>query len=118
MNREKFYMTKQLTPQSIAFSLSGELDLSSAPEMQEELEPYVNQSGRALILNFQDLQYIDSTGIGILIQILKRRTAIGSGFKLIGVSPKIKRLFDITGISQYLDLEVAGIPQERKEDIV
>lgn len=118
MNREKFFITKQITPGAITIRLNGELDLSAAPEMQAELEPYVNQSKRSLILDFKDLHYIDSTGIGILIRILKRRTAIGSEFKLTEVSPKIKKLFDITGISQYLDLEVAGAPHERKEDIV
>lgn len=118
MNRENFYITKQITPAAITICLNGELDLSAAPEMQAELEPYVNQTGRTLILNLRNLDYIDSTGIGILIRMLKQRTAISSGFKLVDVTPKIKKLFDITGISQYLDLEVAGIPHERKEDIV
>ncbi|MEO3945536.1 STAS domain-containing protein [Gorillibacterium sp. CAU 1737] len=118
MIKEKLTITKQITSRAVTISLIGELDLSAAPELQAELEPYVNQNVRSLILNLKDLHYIDSTGIGILIRVLKHRKALDGGFKLVEVSPKIKKLFDITGISQYLDLEVAGPSQERKEEIV
>lgn len=119
MNTEKkFWITKEVNTDTITVFLNGELDLSVAPEMRADLEPYVNQSDRALVLNLKDLTYIDSTGIGIIILILKQRDAIGAPFYVAEIPSKIGRLFDITGISQYLIAEESADKKERKEDIV
>lgn len=114
----KFYITKKLTAEHITISLHGELDLSVAMELQADIDCYVKQSKRALILDMQQLTYIDSTGIGMLIQILKQRDAIGGKLKVVHVPERIMRLFDITGITQHLDIEDSLAAQERKEEIV
>ncbi|WNQ10531.1 STAS domain-containing protein [Paenibacillus aurantius] len=119
MNAEKkFYVTKEVAADTITVYLHGELDLSMAPEMRADLEPYVNQTGRGLILNLKDLKYIDSTGIGIIILILKQRDALGASFHVAEIPSKIQRLFDITGITQYLLPNSGKSSVERKEDII
>ena len=115
---KKFYITKENTLGKVTAHLHGELDLSVAPEFRADLEPYINQSKTTLELNFTDLTYIDSTGIGVIILILKQRTAIGGTFKITNVPKKIKKLFDITGISKHLDIEDSKAQLERKEDVV
>ncbi|GIP34057.1 STAS domain-containing protein [Paenibacillus sp. J2TS4] len=117
MNQEKkFNIYKEVMAEEIVIYLSGELDLSVAPEMRSDLEPFINQTKRALTLNLKDLKYIDSTGIGILVSILKTRDALKAPFGVEEIPPKIKRLFDITGISQYIcPLEGSS---ERKEEII
>lgn len=116
MTDKKFTIQKEIMADEVIAYLSGELDLSAATEMREDLEPFVNQTNRSLTLNLRDLKYIDSTGIGIIVSILKTRTAAGVGFGVEEIPPKIKRLFDITGISQYLKPAKGSV--ERKEDIV
>lgn len=119
MNEEKkFYVTKEVTSENIIIHLHGKLDLSMASEMRADLEPYVNQTGRRLILNLKDLRYIDSTGIGIIILILKQRDALDASFHVAEIPPKIQKLFDITGITQYLITEPGSNSTERNEDIV
>jgi anti-sigma B factor antagonist len=119
MNQEKkFYISKDVSAQEITVGLHGELDLSMAPEMRAELEPYVNQTSRALTLNLRELRYIDSTGIGIIISMLKTRDSLQAAFRVTEVPPKIQRLFDITGISKYLTPGKESGSTERKEDIV
>jgi anti-sigma B factor antagonist len=114
----KFYLNKEVRNTEIVLYLNGELDLSVASELREELEPYVNQTGRALALNLRNLKYIDSTGIGIIITVLKTRDALGVPFHVVEVPAKIQRLFDITGISKYLMPEAREADMERNEDIV
>ncbi|GIP40030.1 hypothetical protein J31TS4_33100 [Paenibacillus sp. J31TS4] len=116
MNDKKFTIQKEVMADEVIVYLSGELDLSAATEMREDLEPFVNQTNRALTLNLKDLKYIDSTGIGIIVSILKTRTAAGAAFGVEDIPAKIKRLFDITGITQYL--RPSNGSAERKEDIV
>lgn len=113
---KKFTIYKEVMPDEIIVYLAGELDLSVAPEMRSDLESFVNQTKRKLTLNLKDLKYIDSTGIGIIVSILKTRDSLNSSFGVEDIPPKIQRLFDITGISQYLNPPEGS--SERKEEII
>ncbi|MBC8081206.1 MAG: STAS domain-containing protein [Gorillibacterium sp.] len=115
---KKFFITKEYIPGRVIAHLHGDLDLSVTPKFRADLEPYINQSETMLELSFTNLTYIDSTGIGVIILILKQRTAIGGVFKITNVPKKIMKLFDITGISQHLDIENSMAKLERKEDVV
>ncbi|THF72847.1 STAS domain-containing protein [Cohnella fermenti] len=82
--------------------LSGELDLEVASQMRTAMEPLVELTDRKLVLNMRDLKYIDSTGIGILIGIVKARHSRQAPFAVEDVSDHIRKLFDMTGISRFL----------------
>ncbi|WP_040952120.1 STAS domain-containing protein [Gorillibacterium massiliense] len=119
MNMEKkFAITKKVTVQRITIYLHGELDLSVAPEMRADLEPYINQGDRELVLNLEGLTYIDSTGIGIIILILKQRDSIHATFRVEDIPPSINRLFELTGITQYLVTDNMESKQERNGEII
>jgi len=102
MNIEKFVIDQQENDEEYVFYLTGELDLSVAPQLRSALEAIVNQVEKPLILNLKGLKYIDSTGIGIIISVLKIRDELNAGFTVREIPPSIKRLFDLTGISGYL----------------
>jgi anti-sigma B factor antagonist len=97
-----FHAIKQTESSEIVVRLSGELDLSVASDLADELQPVIRQNELGLVMDMKDLQYIDSTGIGIIVSILKTRTAQGAAFSVRNVPPNIKRLFDLTGISRHL----------------
>ncbi len=103
MNATKtFHFTKQTNELENAVILKGDLDLSVASDLAEELKPLIAEQNRALVLDLQELQYIDSTGIGIIVSILKARDAMHAPFAVTNIPPKIKRLFDLTGITKYI----------------
>ncbi|WP_405459864.1 STAS domain-containing protein [Paenibacillus sp. HJGM_3] len=107
-----FNVTKQRTESAYIVSLAGELDLSVATDLVEELQPLIAQTDRAFVFDLRQLQYIDSTGIGIIVSILKSRAALQAPFAVRNVPPKIKRLFDLTGISRHLPQEPASTADE------
>ncbi|MBB6731972.1 STAS domain-containing protein [Cohnella zeiphila] len=82
--------------------IAGELDLEVASQMRTAMEPLMQQSDRRLVLNLRDLKYIDSTGIGILIGVLKARHARSAPFAVEEVPDSVRKLFDMTGISPFL----------------
>lgn len=102
MSLNKFQVNKQETETDCTLNLSGELDLSVAPQFHLALEPVVKQQEKTLILNLKDLKYIDSTGIGIIISVLKIRHELKVPFIVREIPPTIKRLFDLTGVSGFL----------------
>jgi anti-sigma B factor antagonist len=99
-----FQIIKQKDETENKVMLSGDLDLSVASDLAEELHPLIHQKDRALTLDLQGLHYIDSTGIGIIVSILKVRDAMKAPFTVTHIPPKIKRLFDLTGITKYMSV--------------
>lgn len=97
-----FHIDKVENDDSFVLYINGELDLSVVTQFRAILGPVVNQSEKMLVLNLKNLTYIDSTGIGIIVSILKIREGIETPFIVQDIPPAIKRLFDLTGISGYL----------------
>lgn len=98
---EKFNARTEMNHGSSTVFLSGELDLSVAPEFRLVMEPLVSDANKDLIINLKDLNYIDSTGIGILLSILKARHGMNAQFLVQEVPPQIQKLFDMTGIAKF-----------------
>ncbi|WNQ14316.1 STAS domain-containing protein [Paenibacillus aurantius] len=88
--------------------MKGELDLAMAVYFRSVLEPLID-SPKSIVLNLKELAYIDSTGMGILIFILKARNERKLPFTIQEVPAKIQKLFDLTGITKFLSVE--GDPQ-------
>ncbi|CAM4411932.1 anti-sigma B factor antagonist [Paenibacillus endophyticus] len=102
MKAEQFQVVQEETLDQFILHVSGELDLSMVPQLRMALEPVMNRTDKALILNLKQLKYIDSTGIGIIVSVLKLRDELKAPFFVREIPPSVKRLFDLTGISRYL----------------
>ncbi|MBP2002462.1 anti-sigma B factor antagonist [Paenibacillus shirakamiensis] len=98
---EKFNAETQVEDGTCTVYLTGELDLSVAPDFRQVMEPLVGDSNLDLVINLKDLKYIDSTGIGILLSILKARHGMSAQFFVREVPPQIQKLFDMTGIAKF-----------------
>ncbi|WP_059048948.1 STAS domain-containing protein [Paenibacillus senegalimassiliensis] len=98
---EKFSATPQWEDGVHIVYLRGELDLSVAPDFRKLMEPLVGNDEADLVLNLKELKYIDSTGIGILLSILKARQGMTSRFYVQEVPDHIRKLFEMTGIAKF-----------------
>jgi len=93
--------TENRDGQTIVF-VGGEFDLEVASRIRLALEPLIELTDRRLTLNFRDLKYIDSTGIGILISVVKARHSRNAPFDVEQIPSHISKLFEMTGISPFL----------------
>ncbi|USB35134.1 STAS domain-containing protein [Paenibacillus sp. YPG26] len=98
---DKFNATTQVEDGTCTVYLKGELDLSVAPDFRQVMEPLVGDGEVDLVINLKDLKYIDSTGIGILLSILKARHGMSAQFLVREVPAQIQKLFDMTGIAKF-----------------
>jgi anti-sigma B factor antagonist len=98
------------TGQETLVSLSGELDLSSAPALRELLAGEFEDGRRhRIVLDLTDLIYLDSTGLSIFVTAHKRATAKGMEFCLANPNPSIGQLFKITALDHFFTiLDSAG----------
>ncbi|MCZ8519685.1 MULTISPECIES: STAS domain-containing protein [Paenibacillus] len=104
MTADKFQVRTESGPQGSILYLTGELDLGTANQLRLAAEALA-LSPLPLKLNLRELTYIDSTGIGIVVSILKNRQTVQMNLIAAEVPAKIKRLFDMTGLSRFLEFE-------------
>ncbi|WP_100406112.1 STAS domain-containing protein [Bacillus solitudinis] len=93
--------------------LEGEIDTYTAPKLREVLIPLAEKEGQRITVDLSNVQYIDSTGLGIFIGVFKATHQHGSSLQLTGLSDRIKRLFTITGLDEVIDID-AGKREEAK----
>jgi len=103
MKREhQFEIERQVFPDSHVLILKGELDLSKVAELRAAADPCVAETGRRLVINMKELQYIDSTGIGVILSLLKARHVLKAPITIEEIPAKIQRLFDMTGLTGFI----------------
>ena len=83
--------------------LSGRLDTVTAPQLEAELEKILSDSD-ALMLDMANLEYIPSAGLRVILKAQKAMNTKGT-MKLIHVGESIMEVFDITGFSDFLNIE-------------
>lgn len=86
-------------------SIEGEIDTHTAPILREELDAIRVEDGMLIELNLSKITYMDSTGLGIFVAFYKKVTKENAQLKLIGLTNRLVRLFDITGLSDLMDIE-------------
>lgn len=85
--------------------LEGELDTSVAAEVEQTLQPLYNTNGLDVVIDCTNLEYIASSGLRILISILKGAKAGGSKVVLKNVNDDIQSVFKLTGFINLFDFE-------------
>lgn len=85
--------------------LNGEVDIATSGQFEEAIMELVEANVPKIRLNMSDMEYIDSTGIGILMAI--RKNSIGDDQEIILVKPKrsIVKLMQLTGVDQIFNIE-------------
>lgn len=95
---------KELDGKFIA-TLEGEMDTAAAVDVEEILKPLYNAGGKDVIIDCVGLEYIASSGLRILLSILKGAKAGGSKVVLRGVNEDIKNVFALTGFINLFEFE-------------
>jgi len=86
-------------------TLEGEMDTAAATEAEEVLKPLYTSDGKDVIIDCNGLEYIASSGLRILLSILKAAKANGSKVTLRGVNDDIKNVFKLTGFISIFEFE-------------
>ena len=92
--------------QYVIVRFNGEIDISNAAELKETLYNEVDKNrDKDVKLDFTDLNYIDSTGLGILVGILKRVKDANKEIYIFNIKNNVKKLFVITGLDKVFKIE-------------
>ncbi len=86
-------------------TLEGELDTAAAADVEKKLQPLYATNGKDVIIDCTGLEYIASSGLRILISILKGAKAGGSKVVLKNMNEDIKSVFKLTGFINIFEVE-------------
>ncbi|MBQ3754056.1 MAG: STAS domain-containing protein [Prevotella sp.] len=78
-------------------TLEGELDTAAAADVEKTLQPLFTANGKDVTIDCTQLEYIASSGLRILISILKGAKSGGSRVIISGMNDDIKNVFKLTG---------------------
>lgn len=87
----------------LTLNVAGRLDTTTAPQLEDELNGAL-EGVEELILDFNDLEYISSAGLRVLLSTQKIMNKQGA-MKLTGVREEIMDVFEVTGFSDILTIE-------------
>jgi anti-sigma B factor antagonist len=82
--------------------LHGELDLLGAPLLQREIKSAEIEAKGIVVLDLQDLQFIDSAGLRVILAANEHSQRHGQEFALTRGTEQVQRLFTIAGVSEHL----------------
>lgn len=79
-------------------TLGGELDLGSAPRLRDVALRALLGGTRSLVLDLRELEFLDSTGLGTVVAILKRCRSLDAELQLVISRDRIRSPFAVTGV--------------------
>lgn len=92
-------------------SVRGEVDVYTAPRLRERLVELVAAGSRQVVVDLQAVDFLDSTGLGVLVGGLKRLRSHEGDLSLICTQSRILKVFEITGLTKvftiYPDIDSA-----------
>jgi anti-anti-sigma factor len=90
-------------------AISGELDLASGPRLEVELAA-LDAGVRLVVVDLRNLEFMDSTGLSIIVRAHQRLAEQDCELSLVRGSPQVQRLLDLTGVAERVRLVEA--PEE------
>ena len=97
-------IVKSIEVNAATLALDGRLDTTTAPELEAEIEA-LDASVTELTLDLENLRYISSAGLRVLLNAQKKANATGGTMTLTNVNDEIMDVFDMTGFISFLTIE-------------
>ena len=85
-------------------AVSGEVDVATVPRLREQLHGLVASGTPRIVVDLDAVDFLDSTGLGVLVGALKRVRANGGELALVCTAPRIRKVFEVTGLTKVFAL--------------
>lgn len=99
-----FGVTIQQTDSEVRLVLTGELDISTAPRLEEDLRRVESERPAMIVLDLEKLEFLDSTGLRLLILADNRARDEGRELAVVHANEMILRVFRLTRLDERLTL--------------
>jgi anti-sigma B factor antagonist len=99
---ETFELVVTVLEDEAVISVVGELDFHTAPRLREEIIKLLNQGVLKLIVDLSQMQFVDSSGLGVLVAGLKRMRERDGNLTLRSPSANTSQVLEVSGLNKLL----------------
>ena len=85
-------------------SVTGELELATAPRLRQQVVSLVGGDAVALVIDLTNVDFIDSVGLGVVVGALKRVRAGGGELRVVAPTDRVRSLFAVTRLDEIIDV--------------
>ncbi len=87
--------------------VGGEIDVYTAPRLREKLDSVLDSEIASLCVDLTDVNFLDSTGLGVLVGAMKRVNERGGRLLVVCARPHILKVFEVTGLTSVFDIRAS-----------
>ena len=91
-------------PSGPVVRVSGEVDIQTSPILDDHLQRVLADGHDSFVVDLSRVTFLDSTGLSVLINALKRCQGAGGHMRLESPQPHVRRVFEVTGLSDVFDV--------------
>lgn len=91
-------------PQGKLVKVAGDVDLRTSPRLRSELQKHAEQNPRNLIVDLTDVPYMDSSGVGTLVELRRHVSNNGGTLILLGLQSRVRSVFEITQLDSFFTI--------------
>jgi anti-sigma B factor antagonist len=84
--------------------VSGEVDVYTAPALRDRVTDLLDAGQQLLVIDLGGVEFLDSTGLGVLVGALKRVRSNDGDLYLVCTQPRIRKVFEVTGLTKVFSL--------------
>ena len=88
-------------------AVRGEVDVYTAPRLREQLVELVSQGKHRIVVDLEGVEFLDSTGLGVLVGGLKRVRTHDGDLLLVCTQHRILKVFEITGLTKVFSIHAS-----------
>ncbi|CAN5704577.1 anti-sigma factor antagonist BldG [soil metagenome] len=85
-------------------AVTGEVDVATAPRLREQLVNLVTDGNHRIVVDLDGVDFLDSTGLGVLVGALKRVRTHDGELALVCTQLRILKVFEITGLTKVFSI--------------
>jgi anti-sigma B factor antagonist len=97
-------LTTRTVGEHTVLEVGGEVDVYTAPRLRERLIELIEGGARRVVVDLDRVDFLDSTGLGVLVGALKRLRSVGGSFALVCDKEPLLKIFRITALDQVFPL--------------
>jgi len=84
--------------------VQGDIDINSSPDVKKSFDDLIQNKKEKVVVNLKEVDYVDSSGLATLVEVLKKLRSYGGSLKLTNLSEKVLGLFEITKLNKLFDI--------------